>query len=592
MPEAARISLRHLCLSAAGQIRQECDAVLVTAEQLLVQEEDSSSSRRATDADTTTRALAGCGEPLVQLLSRQASRLLALHEHGEQQSISAPVPEQQQSGGSSSGGNQDRCTCRRRGTELLLKRLDDIISVAYSKFYVFLYKDVPLCWRQLYTDASILKFGLLYLSPPCAQHAPGDAVGLRADGSEQERREDAQLDDMIKTLDLALILAGAGGEARGRRWIDRAFGLLFTAWAAGEMSDVCNVLASDMSERPAKRAKLSAAPMTTSGESWLAGPSFSEEQPFTPPVHNPIQRAQSMPIEAFQRYLDKPRDSALGPEPLIMTGLTDDWPARTNRPWHKSAYLLSRTFDGRRLVPVEIGRSYVDEGWGQKIVPFGEFLRGYVDSSFPQPLSNISSSNPNPVDTPIPARHASAQSQESQPQEPRPVAYLAQHQLFTQLPQLRNDILIPDQCYTSPPGHPTDPTLNQPELDAPMLNAWFGPPGTITPLHTDPYHNLLVQLVGRKYVRLYSPLQTGEMQARGKEDGVEMGNTSTVDVGVVEGWDGGPNESEAAGQGEGFKRVPYVDCILEPGDTLYIPVGWWHYVRGLSVSFSVSFWWN
>ncbi|CAP70263.1 uncharacterized protein PODANS_3_3460, partial [Podospora anserina S mat+] len=41
-----------------------------------------------------------------------------------------------------------------------------------------------------------------------------------------------------------------------------------------------------------------------------------------------------------------------------------------------------------------------------------------------------------------------------------------------------------------------------------------------------------------------------------------------------------------------FKRLEYVDCILEPGETLYIPVGWWHYVRGLSVSFSVSFWWN
>jgi ribosomal protein L16 Arg81 hydroxylase len=25
---------------------------------------------------------------------------------------------------------------------------------------------------------------------------------------------------------------------------------------------------------------------------------------------------------------------------------------------------------------------------------------------------------------------------------------------------------------------------------------------------------------------------------------------------------------------------------------LYVPPGWWHYVRALTVSFSVSFWWG
>ncbi|KAI1848204.1 hypothetical protein JX266_005917 [Neoarthrinium moseri] len=524
----AQERLCQLCARAAAQVEEECTQLL------------HSSERRSADD------LSGCGHALVSLLAEQASQLARAYRT----ELAGPTSEQ-----SPSAEHQ-----------LILRRLDDIISIAYAKFYAFIFKDLPACWRQLYTDASILKFCLLVY----------ERISSHRDRRRVTTRDDkGVLDKLIRCLDLALILAGAAGEDRGRAWIDRAFGLLQQWWDAAQISEE----SFDLPERPAKRPRWDKDTDGSLHPQFTGKCSFSRFEPFTPPVQHPIKRVSSMSMEDFQGHMKHVSKAVPGPEPVILTDVPDDWPARTTRPWQNPDYLLSQTFNGRRLVPVEVGRSYVDEGWGQKLVTFNELLESYVDLSRP---SSDPGSTKNPND------------------EPPPIVYLAQHPLFTQLPGLRNDIMIPDHCYTSPPPHPTDSSIDQPELDEPLLNAWFGPPGTITPLHTDPYHNLLVQVVGRKYVRLYSPLETQRMQARGKEDGVEMGNTSLLDVGVMEGWDRicqdhdqvVQDQEAAEKMRQAFKHVPFVDCILEPGDTLYIPIGWWHYVRGLSVSFSVSFWWN
>ena len=41
-----------------------------------------------------------------------------------------------------------------------------------------------------------------------------------------------------------------------------------------------------------------------------------------------------------------------------------------------------------------------------------------------------------------------------------------------------------------------------------------------------------------------------------------------------------------------FEGLPFLDTILSEGQMLYIPPEWWHYVRSVSISFSVSFWWS
>ena len=41
-----------------------------------------------------------------------------------------------------------------------------------------------------------------------------------------------------------------------------------------------------------------------------------------------------------------------------------------------------------------------------------------------------------------------------------------------------------------------------------------------------------------------------------------------------------------------FETAPFHHCVLGPSEVLYIPRLAWHYVRSLSVSMSVSFWWG
>jgi lysine-specific demethylase 8 len=448
-------------------------------------------------------------------------------------------------------------------TALLRKRLEDILSISYSKFYHYHFSEVPAWLRQLYTDTSILKFCEQFMSSALARRA--DTQGITPTGNLDE-----DLTHMVKTLDLAIIMAGAAGAQRGRTWIDEALDLLEQCCA----------------EVPA----LEGPGVGKDYGSKFAGgkvPSFSACEPVTIPVSQPVKRTRCLHHGEFQSYLNRPQHRSTGALPLVISGLADSWPATTTRPWSKPDYLLSRTFGGRRLVPIEMGRSYVDEGWGQELTTFRQFISSFCDAS---PTSE----------------QGSRASPSSTAPSKKDLAYLAQHPLLHQIPSLRADIAIPDLCYTTPPPDPFHKGPPAEEVDEPKLNAWFGPAGTITPLHTDPYHNLLVQVVGRKYVRLYPPWEGKRMRPRGREGGVDMSNTSEWDVGVEEGWDQRPTGNDAAagldgaaeghGDGEGertaFKDIPYVDCILESGDTLYIPVGWWHYVTSLSVSFSVSFWWN
>ncbi|GBG93401.1 hypothetical protein CBR_g68529 [Chara braunii] len=241
-------------------------------------------------------------------------------------------------------------------------------------------------------------------------------------------------------------------------------------------------------------------------------------------------------------------DHMLPEVPVIITGAMHNWPACVR--WKDCEYL--RSVAGARTVPIEVGKNYLADGWHQRFMTLSDFIDEFID---------VNESGEEGEDIGVEGEEGGAKEKKEERR-----AYLAQHPLFEHIPQLKMDIMEPEYC-----------VLGGGEMD--IVNAWFGPAGTVTPLHVDPYQNFLAQIVGRKYLRLYDPRYRENMYPHGADTLVR--NTSRVDLDLVDD-DAFPR----------FKEAPFVECVLEEGEMLYMPPLWWHYVKSLSVSFSVNFFWS
>ena len=165
------------------------------------------------------------------------------------------------------------------------------------------------------------------------------------------------------------------------------------------------------------------------------------------------------------------------------------------------------------------------------------------------------------------------------------LVYLAQNDLFS---PLHKDFQLPELCSNA------SFNVGNGSLYSTML--WFGPRGCISPLHFDPLDNLLMQFVGRKRVILF-PRTDGVVSGEDEKslstwhyaghDGQQY-NTSPVDI-------ANPDIEKYPL----FAEAPDgIECLLEPGDILYIPEKWWHHVTSLETAKSVQYcvsvnaWWR
>jgi hypothetical protein len=105
---------------------------------------------------------------------------------------------------------------------------------------------------------------------------------------------------------------------------------------------------------------------------------------------------------------------------------------------------------------------------------------------------------------------------------------------------------------------------------------WLGPSGTVTPLHCDYDDNIFAQIWGAKRIFLSPPHHDEFLYAR--EANALLFSS--------------PFDPEAPD----FDKFPLarqatmIECVVQAGELLYVPAGWYHQVRSLNFSLSANRW--
>ncbi|TFK43526.1 Clavaminate synthase-like protein [Crucibulum laeve] len=126
------------------------------------------------------------------------------------------------------------------------------------------------------------------------------------------------------------------------------------------------------------------------------------------------------------------------------------------------------------------------------------------------------------------------------------------------------------------------------------VNIWIGDSRSITSIHSDPYENIYTVIRGAKYFTLLPPTDSWSLRERSYPHAIYTRSESTADLQIT------PSNAPAVRwssitephvPGRLPPEIQPIHVTLYPGDTLYLPVGWWHHVRQAKELTVALNWW-
>ena len=163
--------------------------------------------------------------------------------------------------------------------------------------------------------------------------------------------------------------------------------------------------------------------------------------------------------------------------------------------------------------------------------------------------------------------------------KPRPRWYGARLPVAELLPELLEDVAGAEASQAMP-ARLAAACFGPAQRSNPVC--YVGAGGQATPLHFDPYENLLCVVEGAKHLSLFHPADAPLLSPAGERNTACV--YSRVDVSTA---------AAASRQHGAFARAQPHVATVRRGDLLYLPLGWWHAVRGSQeCNISVNFWFD
>ncbi|KAH8118306.1 cupin-like domain-containing protein [Phellopilus nigrolimitatus] len=134
-------------------------------------------------------------------------------------------------------------------------------------------------------------------------------------------------------------------------------------------------------------------------------------------------------------------------------------------------------------------------------------------------------------------------------------------------------------------------------LSPDAVNLWVGNDRSITSVHSDPYENIYTVVRGTKHFTLFPPTEGWCLQERmyphakyiRKRAATSLVLTPSASSTPSVRWSSVQNPMDPT---ELPLEAKPIDITLRAGETLYLPAGWWHYVRQTGVTIALNWWYD